>query len=64
MRNEKLERENIFFLGYVTKQPGGDGGLWLRAHNSIDEAAIFEYQHGGNTLYLKLRGSARIVIDI
>jgi hypothetical protein len=48
----------------MRKKPGCDGGFWLRSNDAVDKAAIFEDKHGGNTLYLKLRSGARILIDV
>jgi hypothetical protein len=48
----------------VGQQPRGDGWFWLGANNPIDELPVFEDEHGGNALNLKLSGRARILVDI
>src|SRR6266508_1469526 len=52
------------FLSRVGQQPSGDGRFWLRANKPVYKVSVFEDEHGGNTLNLKLSSRARIFIDI
>ena len=45
-------------------QPRCNRLFGLRANNAIDQRAVFENEHGRNTLNLKLARCARVIVDV
>lgn len=51
-------------LSCVDQQSSGDGWFRLRADKPVNQLSVFEDEHRGNALDLKLRGGALVVIHI